>query len=860
MPFEIKERLLERFAAPLSEFYNRRIIFWYDGEGEFAEQVDGLTLPDVTIIKLTGCNNFAVKKMLTVDDLTSNYLIYRPFVYEKPQDNWLLDVELYSEEFRADLISMWMEEMRIEPTSIMRKTVIEYKKFFDNKERRAKLRKIGRDYHAPGPLHIDIMAVLCEVPKGSAQDVIIAVLMAGLDKENNERLDSIESFGNIEIFWRLIGQLTGYINTDAQLDELAAHIFISAMSQTMSTADLKGLERYISDPCKAYCYQLVNEWQRGDHRDTAIEIFHRIEQKLHLADRFDNIDIDVLLKCDTFPAINESILKRFFGEINENIIRVEPILKAFENKCTAAWYDLTSDYFDCLYNIAKMQEYHLKNIEEFHVVEPKGIWNMYTDSGYLMDSYYRHFHFSFANTLEKPNPLLDDLLKKCADVAEGLYQTWFLTNLTSNWTNAISNDLNTHGYVSDIPKQRSFYNRYVSPSVKSGNRIFVIISDALRYEVASELAEDLNRKTKGKATLESMQAIFPGITKFGMAALLPAKELTVNEKLDVFLGDKATNDTAKRGVILSGVCEASIALKFDDFLQMKKQERRDLLSGKEIIYIYHNHIDAIGDKAPTEKKVFEACDKAINELTGIVRTISNDLSGTNIIITADHGFLYTYKPLDESQKISRQTFDGEVYELGRRYALVSPDTTTEHLLPVKTEHEIGGLAMKGYTPQDTVRIKISGGGENYVHGGISLQEMVVPVIVYKGMRAGYKNYVEVTNPGLSLISEGRKISNLMFSLDFLQKQPVGGKVQPCEYVLCFKDDSGTPVSDSQTVKADKTSSNASERVVRVRFNLKSLAFDKNKLYRLVISNDIDVPEEEEFQIDIAFADDFGFVL
>jgi hypothetical protein len=295
-------------------------------------------------------------------------------------------------------------------------------------------------------------------------------------------------------------------------------------------------------------------------------------------------------------------------------------------------------------------------------------------------------------------------------------------------------------------------------------------------------------------------------------------------------------------------------------LQMKQADRRALVQGKSIVYIYHNTIDALGDKAATETKVFEACETAIDELTAIVKIIVNDLSGIKILITADHGFLYTYKPLEESQKISRQTFNGEILELGRRYALVPPETTAEYLLPVKTERTLGGVPMKGYAPQDIVRIKVQGGGENYVHGGISLQEMVVPVIVYKGMRTGYKKYVEVQNPGLSLISESRKVSNLMFSLDFLQKQPVGDKVQPCNYNLHFTDDEGVPVSDFQTVIADKGNSNASERVFRVRFTLKPMQYNCNKLYRLIIANETDVPEEIEFRIDIAFADDFGFDL
>jgi len=101
---------------------------------------------------------------------------------------------------------------------------------------------------------------------------------------------------------------------------------------------------------------------------------------------------------------------------------------------------------------------------------------------------------------------------------------------------------------------------------------------------------------------------------------------------------------------------------------------------------------------------------------------------------------------------------------------------------------------------------------------------------------------------------------LIFSLDFLQKQPVGEKVQACSYTLHFTDDLGVPVSDTQTVIADRSSSNASERVFRVKFTLKQMQFNRNKIYRLVIANDTDVPEEFEFSIDIVFADDFGFDL
>ena len=73
------------------------------------------------------------------------------------------------------------------------------------------------------------------------------------------------------------------------------------------------------------------------------------------------------------------------------------------------------------------------------------------------------------------------------------------------------------------------------------------------------------------------------------------------------------------------------------------------------------------------------------------------------------------------------------------------------------------------------------------------------------------------------------------------------------------DDEGVAVSDRQTVIADKRSDNAADRIFRVRFNLKAGTYDKKKVYRLMIANDIEV-EEIEFHIDIALADDFGFDL
>ena len=488
----IQFTLNERFAAPLPEFYRRRIVFWQDEDREFETMLDEIKIPGVKLVKLTGTNNFAVKKMLLHDDTTSDYLIYNPFSYPTQQENWLRDIELFSEEYRADFISMQMRELSIASTPAMRKTVKLYSKFLENKDRVAKLRKIGREYQTPLQLHIDIMAVLSGLNGGSAQDVFIAVLSAGLDEENNTVLNNIKKFGNIDAFWQLARKYTGYIyELEKPLGFFASHILLTALAQTMNSSVLKGLERFVSESNKAYCYSIVHEWRNSENNDALFELCRTIEAELSLPARFEKQEIETLLTADIFPSIHESILKRFFSEVADHVVKTDLMLRTAENRRTSGWHEHFRYYYDCLYYIAKMQEFYQENAAGFHIVEPKAIWKLYTEKAYEMDSFYRHFHFAFGNSLKNSNALLEDKLKHAADYVEALYQNWYLEELTGCWTNAIADGLASIGYVSEIAKQHDFYPRYVRPLAGKNSRAFVIISDALRYEVATELCDTI---------------------------------------------------------------------------------------------------------------------------------------------------------------------------------------------------------------------------------------------------------------------------------------------------------------------------------------------------------------------------------
>ena len=149
---------------------------------------------------------------------------------------------------------------------------------------------------------------------------------------------------------------------------------------------------------------------------------------------------------------------------------------------------------------------------------------------------------------------------------------------------------------------------------------------------------------------------------------------------------------------------------------------------------------------------------------------------------------------------------------------------------------------------------------NYVHGGISPQEIVVPVIEFRNMRSTSKRFVDVRKAEIQFISQSRKISNSIFSLDFYQKASVSGKITPATYEVFMADASGKPVSDTKKIIADKTSQNGSDRVFRIRLTLRSMEFKKTEVYYLTVvdTETKNITEKTEFNIDVAFINDFDF--
>ena len=273
------------------------------------------------------------------------------------------------------------------------------------------------------------------------------------------------------------------------------------------------------------------------------------------------------------------------------------------------------------------------------------------------------------------------------------------------------------------------------------------------------------------------------------------------------------------------------------------------MQDKTLVYIYHDVIDNAGEH--NEDKVFDVAETAVNEIVALVRKLYNNLQISNFYITADHGFLYRKNVIGVAQKYNDIVQLGAL-EASKRYLLTDDENLT---VPYTTEFKLRNVSEGQYKiimPYAYDLFKTQGGGIQYVHGGASLQEIVVPIIHISELRAT-KNVETVAPVGIRLKSITRKITNRSFTLDFEQTEKVEDKKQPITCETFFIDEKENVVSGVYKFVANSSSDDPESRINRVRFTLKNIDFDRNKKYFLVLRNAAkqdEFIEREQFIIDI----------
>jgi hypothetical protein len=278
----------------------------------------------------------------------------------------------------------------------------------------------------------------------------------------------------------------------------------------------------------------------------------------------------------------------------------------------------------------------------------------------------------------------------------------------------------------------------------------------------------------------------------------------------------STEGITNRQKILKSHTRGAVAIQYEKLNQMDQDDARDLFK-KSLVYIYHNVIDAIGDDRKSEMKTFDAVDTAISDLKNLVKKVHSSFNVSRVIITSDHGFLFNYRKLSEST--FQQKPSGKHIEEHNRY-LITKDTkavTNSYLMNLSdTANVVSDLKIA--VPKTINRYKRQGSGMHFVHGGSSLQELVIPVIESNRKREDVSERVPFI-----ILNEEFKIVSGAIKIRILQKQPVGEKSKAREVVAGIYTTVNELVSNEVTHIMDSPSQLATERTKEFILNLSSQA-------------------------------------
>ncbi len=855
---------------------NKRLVFWYDGEKEFEESLPFVQVEGVTVLRLDETGTLGLKIRLETLDVKEKFLLYAPDYEPAPENDWLLDIKLYSYLFHADKASILIKELGIENQSL-RPFIKERKAFFRNQDRLDRLKK----WIEPGDREEDIDLKMITVLTRAEQPepfTILIKLMDSFCRGNtfDETMElkawkDMDTLGLSASFRKLMTQAFGYVNeSSAGLMDLLIKIFVTDFSNQLKTDLPVSLVHFrMTGTSKAMNSSVfLNQWQTHTQYFNNFNLVSKtIAQKLNMDQVVSSMEIDTLLEVSTFETVEQRIISSLRNQIingsDQDFSRIKDAIKKRQD---GFWSNIRFDdepkqnlyksAYQALKTAISLFELRKQYDAGFSYKSADEMFKAYAGELYRFDQLYRIFN-ELANKTEQAGW---DVLKQLRSGVDDCYTGWFMERLSIKWGDFLGseNGLLDHWHLPDIHNQYNFFKKYIKPVLveTDRNRIFVVISDAFRYEAGKEMADQINGKYRLKAEIEPMLGILPGFTALGMASLLPHEVLSFKEdSANLLVDGQPAGSLDQRAAILEKF--NGTAVKASELSAMSKDKGREFVKPHRVIYIYHDQIDAVGDKAASEDKTFEAVRTAIDELIALVGFIINSLNGTRVIVMSDHGFIYQEKDPDQLDKSLLDMEPEKLIKKHKRFILGNNLGKLENVFTGSTKQTSHtDKDMMFWLPKGTNRFNFVGGAK-FFHGGAMLQEITIPVVTISEMKGIHREKSQVRVVGVALLGSVKKIVTNIPRFDFIQTDAVSQRMKPRTLKISLRDGNDL-ISNEETITFDSSSSSMDERKKTIRLPLKSGPFNNKKEYSLVLRNAEDETEYERLplMIDIAFANDF----
>ncbi|MFN4016746.1 MAG: BREX-1 system phosphatase PglZ type A [Reyranella sp.] len=785
----------DRIAASLQQLFEEyRIVFWYDADRDMRAEFDALNLSSVTKLEIAN-NEFGLKYRILRQDPRGRFLLFKDSAEPEMADNWLLDVQLASAVFKADQAAIWLAELGL-PLQF-ENVVRGHIEFFRAKARVDALKRLMQASDTQTQMRLRMLAV-CVGAEGGL-DTVVEALLGDLAVGKDDALRLIERSGLTDFLWTQVSQAYGYKSEAPDFEDFAIALFQSAYARALGEDGKLSAEALL----------VFRRWKNNRHWAKTFEVLSaRYQELLKIPADLQKRDFRTVVSVDHFEEIDRQIIREIVRAMSTQSVSASEVLTWVRERRQSHWYPTFEDIYLAIGFATEFQQALAE--ANLGMISPADGVRRYVTSWYRLDQLYRKFTYHMQKSGQA------SLLGGLYESVENRYTNSFVLALNDSWQDQIAGltEWKVPGYTS----QADFYRDQAAEYRRKDQKVAVIISDALRFEVGEECLRRIRALDRFDAELTPMISCLPSYTQIGMAALLPHQTLAMAEdgSGDILSDGENTKGLAAREKLLAAGRKGDSAktLRSEDLMNMRTEEGKALFRDHHIVYVYHNRIDAIGDKLQTEDKLPEAAEDAIEDLTKLVRKLTS-ANFSNILITADHGFLYQHRALEESDFAIADPQGTEILFRNRRFVIgrgLAPTAGMKHFSAAEI-----GLAgdLDVLIPNSINRMRVKGAGSRFVHGGATLQEIVIPVI-----RVGKQRETDLGQVDVQIFVAGRSlISSGQTAVTLYQTRPVSEKMRPRELLAGIYATDGTLISDEYTLLFDFRSDNAREREMPRKFLL-----------------------------------------
>lgn len=702
---------------------DRPILVWYDEGGTLADIVPKAAPKRCNFIQFTG-SYLATRTRIEKEDpdFKKKWFIYIPEKAQEP--SWIQDYELFGSRVDLTLERILVENFNLTSNRRLKELLSGHR----GRALATNWEEAMKETQPPiiqEQIEKGLLAIAFNLGPNYSTGRAILEYVTHPDIYNKE----LSRLGLHEVLAENIRKEMGLkLSTTQKVppENLAAALLFSELVVNSKGLGAKEFQKLLPDEDNRQKWaNLTNEWvKHRDLRDGFIRWSQQLERKYSVKSKLSGLE--KLLNVVSFASVDEVLIQELCARVAEGVEafskHIKTIERVAEARAQSIWAEqmkvniwdviataahLFSSCQSAITSLKEMVDVDFKEYVDRYVAD-KGWWTI--------DDFYRH--------LASYDEWVDERVSKLfIEPASRVYGEW-LRNLGVKFSKSAS-ELSTWS-ATGILKQQNFWKEIVGAEDQP---VAVLLEDALRYDLSKALARRLSQEGY-KVQLRLLLASLPSITEVGMAALLPKgnRILTLNiykgkVKVSINSDVSLTERKDRRGWLKTVLGADLKTFELEEVLRAAINALQSSLKNAKRIVVMDRDIDSAGTYlVDISVGLFE-------DLVGrVAETVSklHKAGIRKIVVTTDHGFLLLpkgFKP-DTLSGIKPQTDVAR----SRRYAVGKvPKIGVNLTFPIESL----GLSGNGSAtfPRGLTCLSAPGEIGQFLHGGISLQEICIAAII-----------------------------------------------------------------------------------------------------------------------------------